>query len=167
MWFLLGHCAEPMSNGWSNLFGGIYYLTRARKTSSFRFAERESKGTARGADGSEDYIRSPGKRNIERNLIMSTGRAYTHIHTRTHMHAPACFRCICGHEDFYSSSRKQVRAEKDFSSRCGKHREGRRKLGNVVARRTLRDNFPRVFSFGTISRYAETAVICCEPRSRK
>lgn len=39
MWFLLGHC-EPMSNDRSNLFGGIYYLTRGGKTSSFRFAEK-------------------------------------------------------------------------------------------------------------------------------
>lgn len=157
-----------MSNGRSNLFGGIYYLTRGRKTSSFRFAERESKGTARGADGSEDYIRSPRKRNIERNLIMSTGRAYTHVYTHTYACARVLWKRMWARGLLFIIAGASASGKRFFQQMRKTSREERRKLGNAVARRTLRDNFPRVFSFGTISpRYAETAVICCEPRSRK
>lgn len=116
-----------MSNGRSNLFGGIYYLPRGRKTSLFRFADGKRRGGGGGTDGSEDYIRSPRKRNIERNLIMSTARAracIAHIHAHIHTYAFSKYTCWVGELLFIIAPK---RAEKDFSSRCGKQsREKRR-----------------------------------------
>lgn len=133
-WLLLGRCtgsdARAMSNGRGNLFGSIYYLARARKGKPLPSGrtEEESRERKQGrtngrTDGRpEDYIRSPRKRNIERNLIMSTTRARAH----------ALSKHIRG-QDFYSSSESEYASGKRFSCRCGKQ-----SFAGDTARRELR-----------------------------
>lgn len=136
-----------MSNGRSNLFESIYYPARAEREGLLlpvrgKDEEEGSTGKQAGESAPEDYIRFTRKRNIERNLIMSGWEGKTHAHI-------ARFRSIRG--EFYSSSHTLMRAKKRFPDRyAGTVAVARHDAENweTRLRRTLRDNLPRVFSFG-------------------
>lgn len=65
--------------------------------------------------GPEDYVRSPRKRNIERNLIMSAMRI-----------GHARFRSVCGPGTFIHHRAENAGASgKGFSDRCGKQSPSR------------------------------------------
>lgn len=83
---------------------GVFITWRAEGKplpSGLRRKKESERAGGRSAGRPEDYIRSTGKRNIERNLIMSTGRARA--------------RALSGHirgQGFYSSSRRGGRERK-------------------------------------------------------